>query len=134
MIPFTKEELEAWARELVNRRVEFSGEDEAPGISHIIDKELIWALKEGYELARQHFERKWISVHDQLPDFDQPVWTDKGFLTREDCNSAEPHPKFPQLGTRKYVTFDFDWGWKSEWGATHNPDYVKLWQPLPEAP
>jgi hypothetical protein len=44
----TKEEL---AKEWVGRRVEFSGEDEAPNISSLIDKELKAAFLAGYEVG-----------------------------------------------------------------------------------
>lgn len=51
------------AAEWVSRRVEFSGEDESPNISHLIDKELKVAFLAGHATGKQEErERIWEAV------------------------------------------------------------------------
>lgn len=55
------------ATEWVSRRVEFSGEDESPNISHLIDKELKVAFLAGHAAGKQEAERRiWAMVQAEV--------------------------------------------------------------------
>ena len=52
------------AAEWVSRRVEFSGEDESPNISHLIDKELKVAFLAGHAAGKQEERERILAILD----------------------------------------------------------------------
>ena len=90
------------------------------------------ALIKGLNKAKELYEPRWISVEEALPELEQDVWSDKGLVKRH--SSITDDENYKQFNYRKYVNFPYDWGWITSFGGLMEPDYIKIWMPLPLPP